>query len=197
LATAAEALAGFLPETLGPIGDGPVHGPSKALRVDKGFQQQHAMTESGFPIAPQTPLAERQHPRPQVENMPLGQDEKTAVVDHQLQAAIALAKIPTDPAIARGALEGTGRKAQQGHPFLPPGGDIPQRFADLRQGPQVVVLLHQLLITGLFEGTNRPDHDLAKVQAAPPSAVQLRLSACSIGEDTASRLGCPEEVTNI
>ena len=35
---------------------------------------------------------------------------------------------------------------------------------------------------GLFEGTNRPDHDLAKVQAAPPSAVQLQLSACSIGE---------------
>ncbi len=155
------------------------------------------MTERGFPIAHQTPWAERQNPGPQVENMPVGQDEKAAVVDHQLQAAIAMAKVPTDPAIARGALERTGRKAQQGHPFLPPGGDIPQGFADLRQCPQVVILLHQLLVTGLFQATNRPDNDLAKVQAAPPSAVQLRLSACSIGEDTASRLGCPEEVTNI
>ena len=30
------------------------------------------------------------------------------------------------------------------------------------------MLLHQLLVTGRFQGTNRPDHDLAKVQAAPP-----------------------------
>jgi hypothetical protein len=38
--------------------------------------------------------------------MPAWQDEKAAVVDDQLQAAIAMAKVPTDPAIARGTLEG-------------------------------------------------------------------------------------------
>src|SRR5271166_2022915 len=150
-----------------PVG-GPIHRPPKTLRVNKGFQEQHAMTEGGLPIAPQTPLAERQNPRPQVENMPVGQDEKAAVVDRQLQAAIALANVPTDPAIACGALQGGGRKAQQGHPSLAPGSGIPQGFADLRQCTQVVILLHQLLVTGLFQGTNRPDNNLAKVQTAPP-----------------------------
>src|SRR5277367_4696195 len=153
----------------------PIHRPAKTLRVHKGPQQQHAMTEGGLPIARQTPWAERQNPRPQIENMPVGQDEKAAVVDHQLQAAVALAKVPADPAIARRTLEGRGRKAQQRHPFLPPGGDIPQRFADLRQGPQVMMLFHQLLVTWLVAGTKGPDNGLTQVQgrislrSTPPS----------------------------
>jgi hypothetical protein len=93
--------------------------------------------------------------------MPVRHDEKAAVVDHQLQAATALAQVPTDPAIAGGALEGGGRKAQQGYPFLTPGRDIPQGFADLRQRTQVVLLFHQILVTGFFEGTNRSNNDLA------------------------------------
>src|SRR5208282_1229269 len=96
--------------------------------------------------------------------MPIRQDEKTAVVDHQLQAAIALARVPTDPAIACRALEGRGGKAQQRCPFLPPGGNVPERLADLRQGPQVMMLLHQLLVTWLLAGTNRPDNHLTQVQ---------------------------------
>ena len=136
-------------------------------RVDKGFQQQHAMTESRLPIAGQTPLAQRQNPRPQIAHR-LRQDEKAAVVDHQLQAAIALTEVPADPAIPPRALEGGGGKAQQRYPFLPPGGDIPERFADLRQSPQVVVLLHQFLIPGLIAGQNRPHHDLTQVQARLP-----------------------------
>jgi hypothetical protein len=110
----------------------PIHRPAKTLRVHKGLQQQHAMAEGDLPIARQTPLAERQNPRPQIENMPVGQDEKTAVVDHQFQAAVALAKVPTDPTITHRALEGRGGKAQQRCPFLLPGGNIPERLADLR-----------------------------------------------------------------
>src|SRR5437879_12927710 len=100
--------------------------------------------------------------------MPLRQDEKAAVVDDQLQAAIAMAKIPTNPAVARRALEGAGRKAQQGHPLPIPGGEIPQGFADLRQTTQVVMLSHQILVTRLFAGTNRSDQDLPKVQGISP-----------------------------
>src|SRR5208337_4569734 len=73
------------------------------------------------------------------------------------------------------ALEGRGGKAQQRCPFLPPGGNIPERLADLRQCPQVVMLLHQLPVTRLIAGTNGPDHDLTQVQerislrSTPPS----------------------------
>jgi len=35
----------------------PINAPPKTLRVDKGFQQHHAMTEGFFPIPRQTPLA--------------------------------------------------------------------------------------------------------------------------------------------
>ena len=149
----------------------PINRPAKTLRVHKGLQQHHPVTEGGFPIAPQTPLAERQNPRPQIENMPGGQNEKTAVVDDQLQAAIAMAKVPTDPTITHRALERRGGKAQQGYPFLPPGGNIPERLADLRQCPQVMMLLHQLPVTRLIAGTNGPDYDLTHVQEliSPPS----------------------------
>jgi hypothetical protein len=83
------------------------------------------MTEGRFPVARQTPLAERQNARSQIENMPAGQDEKSAVIDDQFQAAIAMPEMPTDPAISRRTLEGGGGKAQEGNPFPTPGGDIP------------------------------------------------------------------------
>jgi hypothetical protein len=144
------------------------------------------MTEAFFPVAAQTPLAQRQDAGPQVGNMPLGQDEIAAVVDDQLQAAILMAEVPTDPAITRGALERGGGKAEESHPCLTPGGDVPERFADLRQRTQVVVLSHQILVTPLLEWTNRPDNDFMQVQWSLPSQNTLRLPLYFIGEDTTS-----------
>jgi hypothetical protein len=69
---------------------------------------------------------------------------------------------------ARGALEGGGRTAQESYPFLTPGCDTPQRFPGLRQRTQLVMLSHQILVTGVFEGTNRSDNDLAQVQWGIP-----------------------------
>jgi len=146
----------------------PIHGAAKTLRVDKGFQQHHPVTEACFPIAGPTPLAQCQNARPQVRNVPRRQDEKAAVVDDQLQAAVAMTEVPTDPAIAHRALEGAGGKAQQGDPFLPPGGDVPESFADLRQSPQVVVLPHQFLVARLVAGPSGPHHDLTQVQGTLP-----------------------------
>src|ERR1700728_1922237 len=100
--------------------------------------------------------------------MPVGQDEKAAVVDDQLQAAIALAKVPTDPIVTHGALEGRGGKAQQRYPFFPPGGNVPERLADLRQSSQVVVLSHEFLVALLVAGANGPDNDLTQVQGSIP-----------------------------
>src|SRR5207248_6771038 len=89
-----------------------------ALRIDKGFQQHHAVPESFFPIPGQTPLTERENARPQVEEVPVRKNQEAAVVDYQLQAAVVLAQGPTNPAIAHGALQSRARKTQQGQPLL-------------------------------------------------------------------------------
>src|SRR5437870_13404202 len=98
---------------------GPIHRPAMTLRVDKGFQQHHAVPERVFPIPRQTPLTERENAGPQIEQVPVGKNQKAAIVDHQLQAGILLAEAPTDPAIACRALQCRGRKAQQRDPIAP------------------------------------------------------------------------------
>src|SRR5205814_7656126 len=80
-----------------------------ALRIDKGFQQHHAVPESFFPIPGQTPLTERENARPQVEEVPVRKNQEAAVVDYQLQAVVVLAQGPTNPAIAHGALQSRAR----------------------------------------------------------------------------------------
>ena len=52
--------------------------------------------------------------------MPVGQDEKAAVIDDQLEAVILMAEVPTDPAIPCSALQGRGGKAQKGYPLTAP-----------------------------------------------------------------------------
>jgi hypothetical protein len=77
-----------------------------ALRVDEGFQQHYAVPEGFFPISGQTPLTQGQNARPQVEQVPVGKNQKPTMVDHQPQTAVLLTQGPTDPAIAHGALQG-------------------------------------------------------------------------------------------
>ena len=100
--------------------------------------------------------------------MPVGQDEKAAVIDDQLEAVILMAEVPTDPTIPCSALQGRGGKAQKGYPLIAPEGNVPEGFADLRQGTQVMMLLHQFLITLLFEWTNGPDKNLSQIQNSYP-----------------------------
>src|SRR5487761_782213 len=78
------------------------------------------------------------------------------------------AYIKGNPAIPHGALERGGGKTEESDPFLTPGGDVPERFADLRQRTQVVVLSHQILVTPLLERANRPDNDLMQLQWTLP-----------------------------
>src|SRR6266513_3571194 len=52
---------------------GPIHRPAMTLRVDKGFQQHHAVPERCFPIPRQTPLTERENARPPIEQVPVGE----------------------------------------------------------------------------------------------------------------------------
>jgi hypothetical protein len=82
--------------------------------------------------------------------VPIGQDQEAAVVGDQFEPAVLVPEVPSNPLVARGALERRGREAQQRDPFLLVGGDVPDRVADLRQIAQVVVLRHQLTVTRLF-----------------------------------------------
>src|SRR4030042_920732 len=100
--------------------------------------------------------------------MPVGQDEKAAVIDDQLEAVILMAEVPPDPTIPCSVLQSRGRKAQKGDPLIAPEGNVPEGFADLRQTTQVMMLLHQFLIMLLFEWTNGPGKNLSQIQNSYP-----------------------------
>ena len=92
--------------------------------------------------------------------MPVGQDKKAAVIDDQLEAVILMAGVPSDPAITCNALQSRGGKAQKPHPLIAPEGNIPSRLADLGQRSQVMMLLHQFLITMLLGCMDGPDKNI-------------------------------------
>ena len=71
-----------------------------------------------------------------------------------------MAGVPSDPTITCSALQSRSGKAQKAHPLIAPEGNIPERLADFGQSPQVMMLLHQLLITLLFEWMNGLDKNL-------------------------------------
>ena len=100
--------------------------------------------------------------------MPVGQDEKAAVIDDQLEAVILMAEVPPDPAIPCSALQGRGGKPQKGYPLIAPSSDVPESLADLGQRTQVMVLLHQFLVPLLFDWTDGPDKNLPQVQGSYP-----------------------------
>ena len=64
--------------------------------------------------------------------MPVGQDEKAAVIDDQLEAVILMAEVPPDPTISCSTLQRRGGKAQKGYLLIAPEGNVPEGFADLR-----------------------------------------------------------------
>jgi hypothetical protein len=119
--------------------------------------------------------------------MPVGQDEKAAVIDDQLEAVILMAQGPTDPAIPCSALQGRGRKTQKGYPLIAPSGNVPESLANLGQKTQVMMFLHQLLVTLLFEWTNRPDKNLPQIQGSCP---QMKYNLSSLYTSLGDK--CPE-----
>jgi hypothetical protein len=76
-----------------------------------------------------------------------------------------MAKIPSDPGVARGALPGRRRETQQRQPLALPGGDISQGVPDFRQRAQVVMGVHQGLEAHLLGCGDGLEDDLAQVHA--------------------------------
>src|SRR4030042_7004534 len=115
--------------------------------------------------------------------MPVGQNEKAAIIDDQLEAVVLIAGVPSDPTIPGSALQSRGGKAQKGYPLIDPEGNVPEGFADFRQGTQVMMLLHQFLITLLFEPTNGPDKNLSQIQNGHPQMKYIYAPYNSSGGD--------------
>src|SRR3972149_113757 len=79
-----------------------------------------------------------------------------------------MAQVPTNPAIPCSTLQGRGGKAHKSYPLIAPGGDVPERLADLGQRTQVMMLLHEFLVALLLEWTNGTNKNLHQVQGGYP-----------------------------
>src|SRR6184192_2820660 len=72
---------------------GPIHRPAMTLRVDKGFQQHHAVPERCFPIPRQTPLTERENARPPIERCQSGRIRKRLLLTTSFKRAYCWRKL--------------------------------------------------------------------------------------------------------
>ena len=141
----------------------PVARAVEVARIHERLQQQQRIAKVRRPVAHQAALAQSQHARGEVAVMVARQDQEPTVVGHQVQAVELIAEIPANPRVTRGTLPGRRREAQQRHPLRAPGGDIPQGVADLRQGPQVMMGLHQRLEARLLPHCNGLQGHLAQI----------------------------------
>ena len=70
---------------------------------------------------------------------------------------------------------------------IAPSRDVLKGFADLGQRTQVMMLLHEVLVTLLFEWTNEPDKNPPQIQDSyPQRKYDLKSLNTSLGDN------CPE-----
>jgi hypothetical protein len=110
-----------------------VDGAAITGRIDKGFQQEQELIETREPVRADAALTQRQHFRCKVRQMAIRQDQKAAIVGDEFEAPVLVPEVPSNPLVARSALQRRCREAQQRNPFMFAGGDIPERMAYLRQ----------------------------------------------------------------
>ena len=144
----------------------PVHRSPKSCGIDKGLEEQYWMAETLLPVTKEPSFTQREHTGTQIRNMPVGQNTKTAVVHHQLQAIILMPEAPSDPAIPGCALQCLSGKGDKSHPFTTPGSYVPKSLSYFRERAQVVVRFHQALILLFFGWPHRPENNFLHVHNA-------------------------------
>ena len=93
------------------------------------------------PVGVQTPSRQRQDPGRQMRHAHPRQNQEAGVVHHQWQTPPLLRWQPTDPSVARLALEGSGCPSQQCQPCARlVDGNLAQMLPDHAAGAQVVML---------------------------------------------------------
>ena len=141
---------------------GAIERTAVAARIDEGLEQENRVPERLEPIGTEPSLAQGEDARSNVRTMPGGQNAISGVVHQQVQPRVLLPIAPADPAVPRGNLQCGGGKAQQRYLLLTPTRHVPQRLANLRQRPEVVVRLHQLLETPPLLGQYPPHLDISE-----------------------------------
>jgi hypothetical protein len=98
--------------------------------------------------------------------MDRGQDEKSAVIDHQAQTAVALGPGPTDPLIPVFEMLGGGMEEQQPQPSpLGIHGGVKDPFANRFEAAPIMALLEQFLkVTLRVRLGHEHDFDLSKTR---------------------------------
>jgi len=79
---------------------GGVNGAAKLRGIDKGFHNQDRMIVALLPVGAEPAQHQRQGTRTQIGKSFVGQEQKSAVIDHQGQAAPALLLAPANPLVA-------------------------------------------------------------------------------------------------
>ena len=140
---------------------GGVDGALELFGVHEGLDHQDGMAVAGLPVRAEAVEGETQDPRTQIGLVCLGQDEETAVVGHQTQAAVTLATGPADPPLAVLEVFCCGAEDQDCQPAA--GGidrGVEHPFADGLHPAEVVMFsekaLEAALIGRIYQGDD-PD----------------------------------------
>ncbi len=148
---------------LQPVGRA-IAGATEEPRINKGLQQPQRVAEARLPIRRDPALTQPEHARGQIRPPSFRQDEKAAIVGNQMQAILLVTPVPADPTIAGRAFSDRGADHQQCQPLPLPGGDTPERVADLRHRTQVMMHVEQRAETRILVNRDRSQHDVAQVQ---------------------------------
>ena len=124
------------------------------------------MTMARLPVGADAPGAEREEPRAEVRLTHW--KKQPHVVGDQVQPPELLPPAPSDPRVARAALERRRRKGGQRRPFAAAVvGRIPDGLADLRRRAEIVVLVHERAEARLLVPRHRRHGQLREIHCGP------------------------------
>ena len=125
------------------------------------------MAVTDLPISRQTVRGQAQGTRGQIGEGFVGQEQETAVIGNEREAAAALFFGPADPLIAGAQAAGSSTKNQHAQPNTPSGDRIPELLADRTDIAQVMMFAQQTAGAGLvFARGQRLDLDGRQVDRA-------------------------------
>jgi hypothetical protein len=101
---------------------------------------------------------------PRFERCQPGRLRNRPLLARSFRRVIVVAEVPADPAIPHPTFPSRGREAHLCHPMTAVGRHLPDRFADLGQGDQVMLRLHQALVGAFFASLHGANPDLFEAQ---------------------------------
>ena len=135
-------------------------------RVAERLQEQQRMMMARLPVGADAPGAERQEPRAEVR--PTSGKKLADVAGDQVQPPVLFAPAPSDPCVARAALERRGREGgQRGPRAAAVIGRMPDGLADLRRCAETVVLVHERAEARLLVRRHRRHGQLREIHCGP------------------------------